>query len=160
MRRIIYPVVVLIAAIMVGTALLILRPESLWVPAVEAITGKSRAKPEARPSPLANAKAVAKSRPVHPQPGPDESEGSVTVNVIPLPVTEKPPRRFPLAQDVVKGMTKSAVLASYDAPEATVTGADVGHLMERLIYLDSSSRRRTLIYFVDGKVTRAETDVP
>ena len=79
----------------------------------------------------------------------------MTVTVIALPVTDAP--RFPLAQEIIKGMTKSAVLASFAAPAATVTGADVGQLLERLIYLDASSKRTTSIYFVDGKVIRAET---
>ena len=67
------------------------------------------------------------------------------------------PRRFPLAQEIIKGTTKSAVLASFATPAATVSGADVGQLLERLIYLDASSKRTTSIYFVDGKVIRAET---
>jgi hypothetical protein len=54
-------------------------------------------------------------------------------------------------------MTKADVLASFAAPAATVTGADAGQLLERLLYLDASTRRTTLIYFMDGKVIRAET---
>ena len=54
-------------------------------------------------------------------------------------------------------MTKSAVLASFAATAATVTGADVGQLLERLVYLDTSTRTTTTIYFMDGKVIRAET---
>jgi hypothetical protein len=79
----------------------------------------------------------------------------VTVTVISLPPTV--PARFPVAQDISKGMTKSSVLASFATPAATVTGADVAQLLERLVYLDPSSKRTTAIYFVDGKVFRAET---
>ena len=159
MRGIIYPVVALIAAIIVGASLLILRPQSLWVPAIAALTGEAHGKTGSLPSPFAKAKTAEKSRTTRPQPRSTEPDGSVTVNVIPLPLTvTDTPRRFPLAQEIVKGMTKSAVLASFANPTATVTGADVGHLVERLIYLDSSSMKTTLIYFVDGKVIRAETE--
>ena len=156
MRRIIYPVVALIAAIIIGVALLTLRPQSLWVPAVAALTGKPHEKTASLLSPFAKAKAVEKNRAAHPQPRATEPEGSVTVNVIPLPLTDTP-RRFPLAQEIVKGMTKSAVLAGFATPSATITGADVGHLLERLIYLDPSTRKTTLIYCADGKVIQAET---
>ena len=161
MRGIIYPVVALIAAIIVGASLLILRPQSLWVPAIAALTGEAHGKTGSLPSPFGKAKTAEKSRTTRPQSRSIEPEGSVTVNVIPLPLTvtvTDTPRRFPLAQEIVKGMTKSAVLASFANPTATVTGADVGHLVERLIYLDSSSMKTTLIYFVDGKVIRAETE--
>ena len=80
----------------------------------------------------------------------------MAVTVTLLPPTDTP-RRFPLAQEVIQGMKKSAVLASFGPPEATVTGADVGKLFERLLYRDASTRRTTLIFFVDGNVIRAET---
>ena len=54
-------------------------------------------------------------------------------------------------------MKKSAVLASFGRPEATVAGADAGHLFERFLYLDASTRRTTLIFLVDGDAIRAET---
>jgi len=54
-------------------------------------------------------------------------------------------------------MTRSAVLANFGPPDATVTGADVGQLRERLIYLDAPTRRKTSILLVDGKVIGAET---
>ena len=158
MRGLIYPVVFLIAAIVIGVGFLILRPQSLWAPAVatlSAITGKAHGKTGSLPSPFAKPKPVEKSRAPRLQPLSRESEGSVTVTVIALPVTDTP--HFPLAQEIIKGMTKSAVLASFAAPTATVSGADVGQLLERLVYLDTSTRRTTTIYFIDGKVIRAET---
>src|SRR3954464_10552323 len=150
MRGLIYPVVFLIAAIVIGVGFLILRPQSLWAPAaatLPAITGKAHGKAGSLPSPFAKPKPVEKSRAHRPQPLSSESEGSVTVTVIALPVTDTP--HFPLAQKIIKGMTKSAVLASFTAPAATVTGADVGQLLERLVYLDTSSRRTTTIDFID-----------
>ena len=78
----------------------------------------------------------------------------MTVTVIALPIA---PPRFPLAQEILKGMTKSSVLSSFATPAATATGADVAQLLERHIYLDESSKRATSIYFADGKVIRAET---
>ena len=53
-------------------------------------------------------------------------------------------------------MTKAAVLANFAAPAATVTGADVGKLLERLLYLASTGTTTTM-YFIDGRVSRAET---
>jgi hypothetical protein len=158
MRGLIYPVVFLIAAIMIAVSFLILRPQSLWAPAVatfSAIAGKVHGRAESHPSPFSKPKAVEKSRAARQLPPSIASEGSVTVTVIPLPPIA--PRRFPLAQEISKGMAKSAVLASFGAPTATVTGADVGELLERLLYLDESTMRTTLIYFVDGRVIRSET---
>jgi len=158
MRGLIYPVVFLIAAIVIGVGFLILRPQSLWAPAtaaLSAITGKAHGKAGSLPSPFAKSKPVDKSHAPRPQPLSSESEGSVTVTVIALPVTDTP--RFPLAQEIIKGMTKSAVLASFAAPAATVTGADVGQLLERFVYLDTSTGTTTTIYFIEGKVIRAET---
>jgi hypothetical protein len=160
MRGLVYPVVFLIAAILIGVGFLILRPQSLWAPAVaslsaiaEKLHGQSGSHP--RPSPFSTPKAVEKSQAARALPRSSASEGSVTVTVIALPPIAPP--RFPLAQEIIKGMTKSSVLASFTTPAATVTGADVAHLLERLIYLDESSKRTTSIYFVDGKVIRAET---
>ena len=158
MRGLVYPVVFLIAAILIGVGFLILRPQSLWAPAVaslSAIAGKVHGQSGSHPSPFSRPKAVEKSRAARPLPRSSASEGSVTVTVIAFPPIAPP--RFPLAQEIIKGMTKSSVLASFATPAATVTGADIGHLRERLIYFDASSKRTTLIYFVDGKVIQSET---
>ena len=156
MRRIIFPVILLIASIMIGVTLLVIRPQSMWAPVVAALTGKSNEKTASRPSPLAEKKTVEKSRPARPGPRSDESSEAVTVNVLPSPPANTP-RRFPLAQDIVKGMTKAAVLADFATPTATIAGADVGQLLERLVYVEPSIRKTTFIYFADGKVIRAET---
>jgi hypothetical protein len=159
MRRLVYPVVFLIAAILIGVGFLILRPQSLWEPAVaslSAIAGKlhGQSGSHPHPSPFSSPKAIEKSRTARPLPRSSASDGSVTVTVIALPIA---PPRFPLAQEILKGMTKSSVLSSFATPAATVTGADVAQLLERLIYLDESSKRTTSIHFADGKVIRAET---
>jgi hypothetical protein len=158
MRGLFQFVVLLIAAIAIGVGFLILRPPSWWPRAAtfSAITGKALGNVESRTNPFAKPKPVEKSRTARPQPRSSASAGSVTVTVI-LPPPTGTPRRFPLAQEITKGMTKSAVLAICGPPEATVTGADVGQLLERLLYLDASTRRTTLIFFVDGNVIRAET---
>ena len=159
MRNLFYPVVFLIAAIVIGVGAVILRPQSWWPSAaatLSAITGKALGKTESRPSPFAKPNPVEKSRTALPPSHSIAQEGSVTVTAIVLPSTYTPPR-FPLAREISKGMTKSAVLASFGPPEATVTGADVGQLLERLLYLEASTRRTTLIFFADGSVTRAET---
>jgi len=157
-RGLFYPVVLLIAAIVIAVGFLILRPPYWWPRAAtfSAITGKAPGNAESRTSPLAKPKPVEKSQTARPQPRSSASEGSVAVTVTLLPPTDTP-RRFPLAQEVIQGMKKSAVLASFGRPEATVTGADVGKLFERLLYLDASTRRTTLIFFVDGNAIRAET---
>jgi len=156
MRRIIFPVVLLIASIMIGVTLLVIRPQSMWAPVVAALTGKSNEKTGSPPSPFAKTKTVEKSRPARPGPRPDESSEAVTVNVLPSPAANTP-RRFPLAQDVVKGMTKAAVLSNFSTPTATVAGTDVGQLLERLVYVEPSTRKTTFIYLADGRVIRAET---
>jgi hypothetical protein len=151
-------VIVLIAAIVIGVGLLVLRPQS-WLPRAaifSAITGKAPEKVESRTSPLAKPKPVGKSHTAASPPRSSASEGSATVTVTLLPPTEAP-RRFPLAQEIVRGMKKSAVLARFGRPEATVAGADAGQLFERLLYLDASTRRTTLIFLVNGDAIRAET---
>jgi hypothetical protein len=156
MRRIVFPVVFLIASIMIGVAMLVLRPQAIWAPMVAAITGKAREKTGSTTSPFAKTKAGEKNRPAHSGPRSDESPGTVTVTVIPGPPPDRP-RRFPLGHEIAKGMTKADVLASFGTPTATVAGADVGQLLERLVYSDPPTRRTTSIYLADGKVIRAET---
>jgi hypothetical protein len=149
-------VVVLIAAIAIGGGLLILRPQ-FWLQRAaifSAITGKAPGNVGSRTSPFAKPKPVAKSQTAGPPPRSSASEGSVTVTL--LPPTETP-RRFPLAQEIIQGMKKSAVLASFGRPEATVAGADGGRLFERFLYIDASTRRTTLIFLVNGDAIRAET---
>ena len=156
MRGLVYSVVFLVAAIVIGVGFLILRPQSWWPQAAatfSAITGKVLGNVESRTSPFAKPKPVEKSRTARPQPRSSALDESMAVTIT---LTDTP-RRFPLAQEIIKGMIKSAVLASFGPPEATVTGADLGQLRERLLYLDALTGRATLIFFVDGNVIRAET---
>jgi len=62
-----------------------------------------------------------------------------------------------LAQEIQSGTARSALVALFGPPQATVAGADLGQLQERLIYLDPPTKRRTLISLVNGSVTFAET---
>ena len=88
MRGLIYPVVFLIAAIVIGVGFLILRPQSLWAPATAALsatTGKVHGKAGSLPRVhLPSQNRSRKSRAPRPQPLSSESEGSVTVTVIAL----------------------------------------------------------------------------
>jgi len=162
MRGIFFPMVLLIACIALGAGFLILRPQALWGPAAAAfaaITGTT-AKTET-PTPAEPPKPVEKVRRVRTGVRPADStdeDREVTVKIIALPPTA--PLPFPLAQEVARGMTRSAVLAGFTAPTATIAGADIGHLQERLVYVDPPSGRATWIYLVDGKVSRAETFSP
>jgi hypothetical protein len=65
--------------------------------------------------------------------------------------------RFPMAQEVVAGAAKSAVLANFGQPTAIVSGAEHGELRERFVYLDKAAGLRTSVFFVDGKVAGAAT---
>jgi hypothetical protein len=156
MRGIFYSVLFLVAAIVIGVGFVILRPQSWWPQAAatfSAINGRSLGKVESRTSPFAKPKPVEKSRTARPQPRSSALEESMAVTVT---LTDTP-RHFPLAQEIIKGMTKSVVLASFGPPEAMITGADLGQLRERLLYLDALTSRTTLIFFVDGNVIRAAT---
>jgi hypothetical protein len=64
---------------------------------------------------------------------------------------------FPVANDIQPGTARGAIVALFGQPEATVTGSDRGQLMERFVYVDQASKRRTLIFLVNGRVTAAET---
>lgn len=57
------------------------------------------------------------------------------------------------------GVLKSEVVTTFGAPDATVVGAD-RQLQERLVYVDATTGRKTMIFIVDGKVTGAETYTP
>jgi|ERR1041385_5077282 hypothetical protein len=73
----------------------------------------------------------------------------------PAPVIE-PPQRFPLAQEITKGMSRSAIVSAYGPPEAIISGAD-GQLRERLLYVDKQTGRKTFIFLANGNVSGAET---
>ena len=159
MRGLFGPVVFLCAVLLIAIGYLLLHPESGWrqaTAAFTAITEGSFAKPpqtsSAKPTPM----PMEKSRTARPERSATAPEESVTVTIEPLP-PKQTLRRFPLIPEITKGTAKSAVLATFGTPDATVTAADRGQLLERLLYRDTSTRRATLIFFVDGNVIRAET---
>lgn len=73
----------------------------------------------------------------------------------PAPVSIK--NRFPVDLQVPKGTPQSMVLAMYGRPAFWVTNPDRGQLVERYIYVDRSTRRRTFVLFTDSIVTSALT---
>jgi hypothetical protein len=160
MRGLFYPLVLLVLALLIGVGWLILDPESgrQATAAFSAITGRviGKDQPPPRASDKTKPKPAKISRTPRAQPPAKAPEGSVTVTVWTFPPTEAD-RRFPAAPEITQGLAKSALLATFGPPEAMVTGADRGQLMERLLYRDPFSRRITLIFFADGNVTRAET---
>jgi len=164
MRGLFGPVVFLCAVLLIAIGYLLLHPESGWrqaTAAFTAITEGSFAKPpqtssdKPTPMPMERPMPMEKSRTARPErlsAAPEES----TVTIKPLPPTETL-RRFPLIPEITKGTPKSEVLATFGTPDATVTAAERGQLLERLLYWDKSARKGTLIFFVDGNVIRAET---
>jgi len=65
--------------------------------------------------------------------------------------------RFPLAPEIVAGSTRADILNTFGPPAATITGADLGRLQERLVYIEKSTRRKTLISILNGRVVAAQT---
>jgi hypothetical protein len=153
----------LIAVLLVGLGLMALHPAQLppWASAISsAITLRSEP-----------ARAADPSHPSHPPPKPPESMKRRAA-VKEVPRTENPgtglsartapersPFPFPLAQQIVTGTPKADLLKSFGPAEATVTGADLGRLHERLVYIDKLSGRRTLIFLLNGRAVAAQTYV-
>jgi hypothetical protein len=172
MRGLFGPVVFLCAVLLSAIGYLLLHPENGWRQATAAFTAiaarnsapkpqqSSSAKPTPMPMETPMPMASRTARPERLSAVPEES-GSVTI--MRLPPTETL-RRFPLIPEIRKGTAKSEVLATFGTPDATVTSADRGQLLERLLYRDKSTRKATLIFLVDGNVIGAEaysqTDSP
>jgi len=157
MRGLSFIVLALIAMLLVGAVILVIHPPS-WLPQASAILsgvsshassdqGADRKAPAPEPPPV---RRHAKPEAVPPA---ETHEAS-----IPAPsVHTNPTYRFPLAPEIVTGSTRADILSAYGPPEATITGADLGRLQERLVYIEKSTRRKTLISILNGKVVAAQT---
>jgi len=113
-----------------------------------------------KPTPLGDTsgKPTKLEEPIHFRPRRRIPEAPQVVSVDPpTPRAPEVHYRFPLADEIQSGTARTTVMARFGPPLATVTGADRGQLLERLIYADKANNRRTQIWLVNGKVTAAET---
>jgi hypothetical protein len=158
MRRIFFLVLALVVALLGCTVVLLFRP-SLWPEAAARIGATTAEAPRAaeRRSPFTtpDAKQVGPKRPLllsafesrrEPEPAAFRSATSEPVKY-----------PFPMGTEINVGTLKSEVLASFGPPDILVTGADLGRLHERIIYVDRSTHKKTVIAVVNGKVATAET---
>ena len=64
---------------------------------------------------------------------------------------------FPRDEAVAIETPKSDILAAFGPAQATVTGADLGQLHERMVYVNRSTGEETVILFLNGKVRTIRT---
>ena len=152
-------ILALIAVLLACTGLLLLRP-SLWPEAAARIGVAPPATPSPgeRDSPFATQLPTAPSKSptkVVASPSTDEREPATPQTAPPGPANYP----FPIATAINVGTSKSDVVAAFGPPAATVTGADVGRLNERIIYLDRAAQKKTVITIVNDKVASSATYV-
>lgn len=161
MRGVIYLLLILAAVMVVGVIWLGIYPQS-WLPQVSTALSSisspksAPASPYGKPKPF-DGKSHAYSRDGRPIPEGPRSAIEPPSTPVSASTPETRHYRFPLAQEIQSGTARSALLAMFGPPQATVAGADLGQFQERLIYLDPPTKRRTLISLVNGSVTFAET---
>ncbi len=158
MRGLSFIVLALIAMLLVGGVVLVIHPPS-WLPQASAILsgvsshassdqGADRKAPAPEPPPAPKRHMRTKDLP------PSKAEEAS------IPAPPMQPRslyHFPLASEIATGSTRADILSTYGPPEATITGADLGRLQERLIYVEKPTRRKTSISILNGKVVAAQT---
>jgi hypothetical protein len=156
MRGIFVPLMVLAAALIAALGLLIFKPQS-WSQVTAAVAGViAPAKPAATAAARTDSTPLEARRKPHARESAAGREGSEAA-AAPLLAVPATPRPFPLPGDILPGTARSAVFARFGPPEAAVTGADLGKLRERLIYIDKANGRRTHIFLLNGNVTGTET---
>jgi len=165
MRQLFFPVLILIAMLVIGTVLMIMRPNSWWpqvAGTISAVIGRSAVGSSGPlPSPFSDGKAEKKNKGVALSGG----NGSVTVEVVNVPPNGSTgaaqsagaSHPFPLASEIANGTAKSAILERFGPPQATVTGADRGQLRERLLYVEPATQKKTVIFLVNSNSVGAET---
>lgn len=159
MRRLFFSVLALIAVLLTALGLMVFKP-SWWNQATVGLSllrvnsasavSSDRASPFAKDEPREDTKRHFTSRIL----GPADVPGAPAPGQ-PIPI--KPAYSFPREPEVAVGTSKSDVLAAFGQAQATVTGADLGQLYERLLYVDQSSGEETLIVFLNGKVRAVRT---
>jgi hypothetical protein len=160
MYRMFYPIVALTVVLVGGIIWLISTPPAWWSQVsatLASVTGRSPTAKSAppstspeKPNPLGRKKAS----------HPGQSDWRVEIlesnpSASAPAATERPP--FPAAQDVQPGTARSVILKTFVPPGATVTGADVGQLRERFIYIDKTTGRKTVIFLTNGFVSSIES---
>jgi len=160
MRQLFYPVLVLVLVLLSATYWLVSRPPfwfSQFAASVSSSVGRSHDAKSAtssdRDSPFATRKVTpqapvqSRARIEIPEPAPETALPTRTEVIYPIPV----------ANEIVAGTARSAIVAKFGPPAALVTGADGGQLRERYIYLENATRKKIVIFLVNGVVTAAET---
>ncbi len=162
MRALIYLVLFLTVVLVVGVLWLGVHPQT-WGTTVTAalnsmtMTGGKKPAPGGNPFLKEKEEADAKAR-VRAHTAGSAVREVAEVETAAAPVIAPAIRyRFPEAQEIPNGTARGALVARFGQPEATVTGADLGQLRERFLYVDPPTRRRTLIILINGNVTSAET---
>jgi hypothetical protein len=148
---------VLAAGLLVALSLLVFR-QAQWLPSAAQVFSKVTGRPASsdQVSGASPEKPAEKSKPSHRGKGVTSSAG-LRPAAPSFPAGSAAVYRFPMAQEVVAGAAKSAVLANFGQPAAIVSGAEHGQLRERFVYLDKTAGLRTSVFFVDGKVSGAAT---
>jgi hypothetical protein len=160
MHRMFYPIVALTVVLVGGIVWLIARPPSWWsqVSATfSSITARSpNAKSAPRPSPTEKPNPLGRKKA---SPAGQSDWKAEVVDSMPTASAPTPTDRysFPVPQDILLGTVRSVILTRFGPPGATVTGADVGQLRERFIYIDKATGRKTVIFLINGAVTSVES---
>jgi hypothetical protein len=163
MRSLFYPVVTLIAILLVGVTVLLVRPKTLWPEGPRSLSALLQQSAAAKPAPAPSqplkakseigGKGLAKPR----QPQPIGMEAPATTISVPAPPPAEKRYAFPVAEQIALGTPQATILATFGWPEAKVMGADTGALHERYVYVDRATGRRTFIAMVNAVVTNAQT---
>jgi hypothetical protein len=139
-----------------GVGVLYLHPSWLWPPAAApaapaqaVVADSSKEPPAAKKAPAPFKRTANDNVAVLPESSPKISPARAPVRA--------PDPRFPTAEEISVGSSKTSVVASFGPPEATLSGADHGILNERLVYLQESSGKQTSVYLMNGKVIGALT---
>ena len=159
MRQIFYPVLVLVLVLLSATYWLVSRPPFWWSQFSAAVANVGRShdtKPATTPSDRSSPFATRKITREVPVQSRARTEVPETVPEIPLPARTEVIYPIPVAHEILLGTARSAIVAKFGPPSALVTGADAGQLRERYIYQENATRKKIVIFFVNGVVTAAE----
>jgi hypothetical protein len=156
-----FKMIVTLALAMLSVLVWILLKQPDWVAGVSpAISTLIHARQLTSSQSAPDAARVARSRLPHRSVASDTQQGlaslSVPIELLkPAPVLIK--NSFPIDWQIPRGTPQSMVLAMYGKPAFWVTIPDRGQLVERYIYIDRSTGRRTFVLFADSIVKSALT---
>jgi hypothetical protein len=162
--RLIKPAILLIVLLLGGLACVLLLPSSWWPGLSTAVSkiiiGKASAGSVPQSSPPAETKESVRKRLPRSKEGlvaKTSSEAAESTASPTEPVLVRTGPRFPVASEIQRGATRTAVLAIYGKPNAAVTAAEAGHIRERFIYVDEATGSKTFVLFLDGRVSEVGT---